>query len=96
VLRVDLERLAVGGDREVGRTEAIVVDLADPAVNCCQFARLTGDAIGAQAALVDLDDTRPVTREEQLLLQRLEGLCVVRVGKKSFALAIEQRCQGFS
>jgi hypothetical protein len=39
---------------------------------------LTGDAIGAQAALVDLDDTRPVTGEEQLLLQRLEGLCVVR------------------
>ena len=73
-----------------------MVDLADPAVNRGLFARLVGDALGAEAALVDLDDAGPVAGEEQLLLQCLEGLRIVRVGKKPFTLAIEQGRQGLS
>ncbi len=96
VLRVDLQRLAVAGDRVLGVAEALVVDLADPAVDRSLFARLVDDVVGAEAALVDLDDARPVTREEQLFLQRLEGLRVVRIGKKPLTLAIEQGRQEFS
>jgi hypothetical protein len=96
VLRVDLQRLAVAGDRSIGLAEALVVDSADPAVNRRQFARLVGNTRGAQPVFVDLDDAGPVAGEEQLLLQRLEGLRVVRIGEKPFTLAIEQGRQGFS
>ena len=96
MLRVDLQRLAVASDREIGLVEALVADLADPTVNCRQFARLVGDTLGAEPALVDLDDARPVAGEEQFLLQRLEGLRVVRIGKKPVTLAVEQGRQGFS
>jgi len=65
VLRVELQRLAIAGDRAFGVAEALVVDLSDPAVDRSLFARLVDDVVGAEAALVDLDDARPVTREEQ-------------------------------
>jgi hypothetical protein len=57
---------------------------------------LVGDALGAEAALVDLDDAGPVASEEKLLLQRLKGLRIIRIGEKPFALAIEQGRQGIS
>jgi len=58
MLRVALQRLAVAGDCEIGRAEAFLVDLANPAVNRGLFPWLVGDALGAEAALVGLDDAR--------------------------------------